>query len=107
LLADRHGLLILITPHSTDSAAGTGKPARQLAEWRRAVEALGFSQCRWERLHSVHALSFRTTTTTYDQGGDHPPLELIPMPIAFDDPDKVTKPRLSTVVPLPEVLRPN
>lgn len=102
MLADSHGLLILITPHSTDGVAGKGKPARQLTEWRRAVEALGFAQCRYERLHSVHALSFRTTTTC-NMPEDS---ELIPMPIAFDDPNKVTKPRLNGVVPLPQALRP-
>eukprot|EP00239_Pterosperma_sp_CCMP1384_P005178 CAMPEP_0197853588 /NCGR_PEP_ID=MMETSP1438-20131217/23017_1 /TAXON_ID=1461541 /ORGANISM="Pterosperma sp., Strain CCMP1384" /LENGTH=194 /DNA_ID=CAMNT_0043468057 /DNA_START=9 /DNA_END=593 /DNA_ORIENTATION=- len=74
------GLLLLVTPHSTDSAPANGaRGVQQLGEWRAALEALGFAQVRHEKLHSSHALCFRTIGPLPENP------TLLPMPIAFDD----------------------
>jgi hypothetical protein len=42
-----HGILLLVTPHSSDPAATKGKP-KQLTEWKAAMEGVGFRQHKRE-----------------------------------------------------------
>lgn len=44
------GLLLLVTPHSSDNSAGH-QPYKQLKAWQASLEALGFRQYRHTRLH--------------------------------------------------------
>ena len=106
LLCDQAGLLLLVTPLSTDRCArcrprGTRRwllacfahvlllgcmcrshrPERALPilkEWRAAIEALGFSRVAAARLPTVHGLAFRAVPP------QSPPRQLAPLRIAYD-----------------------
>lgn len=103
LLCQDAGLLLIVTPLSTDRCAlrllcvwaGRGaqdsvptyrlrrshRPDRALPvmkEWRAAIEALGFARFAVARLPTVHALAFRAVAAP------SPPKPLAPMRIAYD-----------------------
>lgn len=84
LADDGRGLLLLVTPHSTDKGHVPHKALPILKEWRTAIEAVGFERYRYERLRSVHAMAYRTVGTggAKVRAGMAPPMR-----IAFDGPD--------------------
>lgn len=85
LLADEgRGLLLLITPHSTDKGHNPHKSIPVLKEWREAIESMGFERYRYTRLRSVHAIAYRTVGVGRGNVG---PGMAPPMRIAFDGPD--------------------
>jgi 25S rRNA (adenine2142-N1)-methyltransferase len=103
LLCTDAGLLLIVTPLSTDRCVPRSRsrlpgrarsahalmyrrcrshrPERALPvmkEWRAAIEALGFARFAAARLPTVHALAFRAVAAP------SPPMPLAPMRIAYD-----------------------
>ena len=85
LLADEgRGLLLIVTPHSTDKGHAPHKALPVLKEWKEAIESMGFERYRYERLRAVHAMAYRTVGA----GGAKVASGMAPpMRIAFDGPD--------------------
>jgi len=79
------GLLLLVTPHSSDRYAAAAAPRAQsrMQRWRGPIEALGFQLVRYDRLPVVHLLAFRTLDGTAAAAAA--PERLQPLPIAFDE----------------------
>jgi len=88
LMDDGRGVLLIVTPHSTDKGHCAHKALPVLKEWRASIESMGFERVRYERMRSVHCLAFRTVG---EGPGTKKAGEAPPMRIAFDGPDWETK----------------
>ena len=77
LLHNSAGLLLIVTPISTDASFTPRRALPVLQEWRDAIEALGFERYAVARLRAVHALAFRCVAMP-------PETPLRPMRIAYD-----------------------
>ena len=88
LMDDGRGVLLIVTPHSTDKGHCAHKALPVLKEWRAAIESMGFERIKYTRMRSVHCLAFRTVGVGPGarKAGDAPPMR-----IAFDGPDWETK----------------
>lgn len=54
------GLLLVVTPDSSH----VGRRAQQMKDWRRAIEAIGFSRFSYDKLEHVHCMAFRKTSSS-------------------------------------------
>ena len=88
LMDDGRGVLLIVTPHSTDKGHCAHKALPVLKEWRASIESMGFERVKYERARSVHCLAFRTVG---EGPGTKKAGEAPPMRIAFDGPDWETK----------------
>lgn len=81
LLDDGRGVLLIVTPHSTDRSYSNANRTNALAIWKKNIESLGFERAAYERMRSVHCVAFRTVGNGpgVDVGCRAPEL-----PIAFD-----------------------
>jgi hypothetical protein len=81
LLNDGRGVLLIVTPHSTDRSYSNANRTNALAIWKKNIESLGFERAAYERMRSVHCVAFRTVGNGpgVDVGRRAPEL-----PIAFD-----------------------
>ena len=81
LLNDGRGVLLIVTPHSTDRSYSNANRTNALAIWKENIESLGFERAAYERMRSVHCVAFRTVGNGpgVDVGRRAPEL-----PIAFD-----------------------
>jgi hypothetical protein len=81
LLDDGRGVLLIVTPHSTDRSYSNANRTNALAIWKENIESLGFERAAYERMRSVHCVAFRTVGNGpgVDVGRRAPEL-----PIAFD-----------------------
>ena len=81
LLDDGRGVLLIVTPHSTDRSYSNANRTNALAIWKKNIESLGFERAAYERMRSVHCVAFRTVGNGpgVDVGRRAPEL-----PIAFD-----------------------
>ena len=88
LMDDGRGVLLIVTPHSTDKGHCAHKALPVLKEWRASIESMGFERIKYTRMRSVHCLAFRTVGVGPGdvKAGDAPPMR-----IAFDGPDWETK----------------
>ncbi|ACO67134.1 predicted protein [Micromonas commoda] len=88
LMDDGRGVLLIVTPHSTDKGHCAHKALPVLKEWRASIESMGFERVKYERARSVHCLAFRTVGEGpgTKKAGEAPPVR-----IAFDGPDWETK----------------
>ena len=88
LMDDGRGVLLIVTPHSTDKGHCAHKALPVLKEWRASIESMGFERIKYTRMRSVHCLAFRTVGRGPGarKAGDAPPMR-----IAFDGPDWETK----------------
>lgn len=87
LLDDGRGVLLIVTPHSTDRSYSGASRTNALAVWRENVERIGFERVAYERKKSVHCVAFRTVGAGPGavRLGEAPPL-----PIAFDAKERET-----------------
>ena len=88
LMDDGRGVLLIVTPHSTDKGHCAHKALPVLKEWRASIESMGFERIKYTRMRSVHCLAFRTVGVG---PGDVKTGDAPPMRIAFDGPDWETK----------------
>ena len=88
LLDDGRGVLLIVTPHSTDRSYSGASRTNALAVWRENVERVGFERVAYERKKSVHCVAFRTVGAGPGavRMGEAPPL-----PIAFDAKERETQ----------------
>ena len=88
LLDDGRGVLLIVTPHSTDRSYSGASRTNALAVWRENVERVGFERVAYERKKSVHCVAFRTVGVGPGavRMGEAPPL-----PIAFDAKERETQ----------------
>lgn len=78
LLHDTAGLLLIVTPISTDAGFTPRRQLPVLQEWRESIEQMGFARHAYERLRTVHVMAYRTVA---------PPQEAValkPLRIAYD-----------------------
>ena len=87
LLDDGRGVLLIVTPHSTDRSYSGASRTNALAVWRENVERVGFERVAYERKKSVHCVAFRTVGAG---PGAVRPGEAPPLPIAFDAKERET-----------------
>ena len=88
LLDDGRGVLLIVTPHSTDRSYSGASRTNALAVWRENVERIGFERVAYERKKSVHCVAFRTVGAG---PGAVRPGEAPPLPIAFDAKERETQ----------------
>ena len=82
------GLLLIVTPHSTDRGHAPHRALPILEEWRVAIEGCGFERVARERGKGAHYLAFRTVGEGAGAGGEGGAPEGVRAPeirIAFDD----------------------
>ena len=81
LLDDGRGVLLIVTPHSTDRSYSNASRTNALAVWKENIESLGFERAAYERMRSVHCVAFRTVGRGPGANVEGRAPEL---PIAFD-----------------------
>ena len=79
LLHDTAGLLLIVTPISTNAGFTPQRQLPVLREWQEAIEGLGFQRHAYERLNTVHVMAYRTVPLA-----SHGEVVLRPMRIAYD-----------------------
>jgi hypothetical protein len=79
LLHDTAGLLLIVTPISTNAGFTPQRQLPVLQEWQEAIQGLGFARHAYERLNTVHVMAYRTVPLA-----SHGEVVLRPMRIAFD-----------------------
>ena len=57
------GLLLIVTPDSRQQH----RNRCFTRDWRKAIESVGFSRCRYEKLQHLHCMAFRKVTTDDSQ----------------------------------------
>ena len=80
LLHDTAGLLLIVTPISTNAGFTPQRQLPVLREWQEAIESLGFARLAYERLNTVHVMAYRTVPLA-----SHGQVVLRPMRIAYDE----------------------
>jgi hypothetical protein len=79
LLHDTAGLLLIVTPISTNAGFTPQRQLPVLKEWNEAIGSLGFERHAYDRLRTVHVMAYRKVPA---------PLEAVPLKplrIAYDE----------------------
>ena len=87
LLDDGRGVLLVVTPHSTDRSYSRASKTDALAVWKEAIESLGFERVAYARKSATHCFAFRTVGVG---PGAVEPGEAPALPIAFDAKERET-----------------